>query len=73
MSCKLQLHRFQEAKLSPKDKSIFFSPAKQLLSFPWCRVLLSHLTHHFDYPENEQNREPCPQGLPEVASTRGPG
>lgn len=35
-----------------------FSPAKQLLSFSWCQVLLSHLTRWFDCPENEQNNEP---------------
>lgn len=39
-----------------------FSPAKQLLSFSWCQVLLSHLTHQFDCPENEQNNEPLAQG-----------
>lgn len=54
MNWKLQLHSFQEPKLSPKDKSTLFLSSKAMTVLP----RLSHPTHQFDNPENEQNCEP---------------
>lgn len=51
---KLQLHSFQEPKLSPKDKSTLFLSSKAVTVL----LLPSHPTHQLHYPENEQNHEP---------------
>lgn len=68
MNWKLQLHSFQEPKLSPRDKSTLFLSSKVTVL-----PLQSQPTHQFHYPENEQNHEPRPQGLPKAAGPGGPG
>lgn len=59
MNWKVQLHSFQEPKLSTRDKSTLFLCSKVTVL-----PLQSQPTHQFHYPENEQNHEPRPQAFP---------